>query len=140
MAKNIWRILFVKVQLKTFLLKLVVKSHLIALWATPEQLSISLNKLPSNQKQKSNEKKEKEYYSLGCLVYFLKNKHIHHPKYVQQAARDNISAVYRPDRRTLLDYLHGKETQAGIYKFQETMPKPNFKIIQNGDTLPWQLL
>ena len=59
----------------------------------------------------SAEKKEKEYYSLGCLLYFLKNEHLSHPKYVQQAAGDKISVVRRPDRRTLLDYLHGKETQ-----------------------------
>ena len=28
-----------------------------------------------------------------------------------QAAEDKMSAVYYPDRQTLLDYLHGKETQ-----------------------------
>ena len=48
---------------------------------------------------------------MGCLLYFLKNKHLHHPKYVQKATEDNISAVYRPDRKALLDYLYGKETQ-----------------------------
>jgi len=56
----------------------------------------------------SAEKKEKEYYSLGCLLYFLKHEHLSHPKYVQQAAGDKISVVRRPDRKTLLDYLHGK--------------------------------
>ena len=48
---------------------------------------------------------------MGCLLYFLKNKHLHHPKYVQKATEDNISAVYRPDRKALLDYLYGKETK-----------------------------
>ena len=48
---------------------------------------------------------------MGCLLYFLKNKHLNHPKYVQKASEDNISAVYRPDRKVLLDYLYGKETQ-----------------------------
>ena len=45
------------------------------------------------------------------MLYFLKNKHLHHPKYVQKATEDNISAVYRPDRKALLDYLYGKETK-----------------------------
>jgi len=59
----------------------------------------------------SAERKEKEYYSLGCLLYFLKNENLSHPKYVQQAAGDKVSVVRRPDRRTLLEYLHGKDTQ-----------------------------
>ena len=89
---------------------MVVKSCLTVLRAAPEQLSISFNKLPFDWKN-SDEKKEKKYYSLGCLLYFLKNKHLHHPKYVQKATEDNISAVYRPDRKALLDYLYGKETK-----------------------------
>jgi len=59
----------------------------------------------------SAERKEKEYYSLGCLLYFLKNENLSHPKYVQQAAGDKVTVVRRPDRRTLLEYLHGKDTQ-----------------------------
>ena len=48
---------------------------------------------------------------MECLLYFLKNEHLSHPKYLQQAAADKMSAVHCPDRQTLLDYLHGKETQ-----------------------------
>jgi len=59
----------------------------------------------------SAERKEKEYYSLGCLLYFLKNENLSHPKYVQQSAADKVPVVRRPDRRTLLEYLHGKDTQ-----------------------------
>ena len=59
----------------------------------------------------SAEKKEKEYYTLGCLLYFLKNEHLVHPKYVQQAAGDKVPVVRRPDRRHLLEYIHGTNTQ-----------------------------
>ena len=59
----------------------------------------------------SADRNEKEYYSLGCLLYFLKNEHLKHPEYVLQAGGNKMSVVRRPDRRTLLDYLHGKETQ-----------------------------
>jgi len=59
----------------------------------------------------SAENKEKEHYTLGCLLYFLKNEHLQHPKYVQQAAGDKIPVVRRPDRRALLEYLHGQNAQ-----------------------------
>ena len=55
----------------------------------------------------SAEKKEKEFYTLGCLLYFLKNEHLSHGKYVQQALGDKVPVVRRPDRRVLLEYLHG---------------------------------
>ena len=54
---------------------------------------------------------DKEYYTLGCLLYFLKNEHLVHPKYVQQAAGDKVPVVRRPDRRHLLEYIHGTNTQ-----------------------------
>ncbi len=44
-------------------------------------------------------------------MYFLKNEHLSHPKYVQQAAGDKVPVVRRPDRRVLLEYLHGQNTQ-----------------------------
>ena len=47
---------------------------------------------------------------MECLLYFLKNKDLSHTKYVQKATEDNISAVYRPDRKALFDYLFRKET------------------------------
>eukprot|EP00088_Acartia_fossae_P015921 TRINITY_DN18848_c0_g1_i3.p1 TRINITY_DN18848_c0_g1~~TRINITY_DN18848_c0_g1_i3.p1 ORF type:complete len:125 (+),score=25.93 TRINITY_DN18848_c0_g1_i3:35-409(+) len=52
----------------------------------------------------------KEYYSLECLIYFLKHVALHHPDYVRQAASDGVPAVRRPDRKDLLAYLRGKIT------------------------------
>lgn len=51
---------------------------------------------------------EKEYYTLECLSYFLKNMGLGHTHYVRQAAGDNIPAVRRPDRSTLMAYLKGE--------------------------------
>ena len=53
----------------------------------------------------------KEYYTLECLLYLLKNIALHHPVYVRQAASENVPNVRRPDRKGLLAYLRG-ETQS----------------------------
>ncbi|XP_047997634.1 parafibromin-like [Leguminivora glycinivorella] len=50
----------------------------------------------------------KEYYTLECLLYFLKNVHLVHAVYVRQAAAENILAVRRPDRTQLVAYITGK--------------------------------
>ncbi|KAI5642537.1 hypothetical protein NE865_05564 [Phthorimaea operculella] len=50
----------------------------------------------------------KEYYTLECLLFILKNIHLTHPVYVRQAAAANILAVRRPDRKELLAYLNGE--------------------------------
>ncbi|XP_028164362.1 parafibromin [Ostrinia furnacalis] len=50
----------------------------------------------------------KEYYTLECLLFFLKNTQLTHPVYVRQAAAANIPAVRRPDRKELLAYLNGE--------------------------------
>ncbi|KAK9881909.1 hypothetical protein WA026_018103 [Henosepilachna vigintioctopunctata] len=50
----------------------------------------------------------KEYYSLECLLFILKNTKVTHPVYVRQAAAENIPAVRRPDRKELLAYLNGE--------------------------------
>merc|ERR1739846_62662 len=63
-------------------------------------------------KQKDMEKnKDKEYYSLGCVLYLLRYEHLNHPNYCKQAEEDKIMAVRRPDRGPLLKYLHGNEKQ-----------------------------
>ncbi|GFY33530.1 parafibromin [Trichonephila clavipes] len=49
----------------------------------------------------------KEYYTLECLLFFLKNVQLFHPVYVRQAAAENIPVVRRPDRKELLAYLNG---------------------------------
>ncbi|GAB6023416.1 accessory factor associated with RNA polymerase II [Chamberlinius hualienensis] len=55
----------------------------------------------------------KEYYTLECLVYFLKNVHLSHPVYVKQATAENIPVVRRPDRKDLLAYLNGETATSG---------------------------
>ncbi|KAJ0181118.1 hypothetical protein K1T71_003203 [Dendrolimus kikuchii] len=50
----------------------------------------------------------KEYYTLECLLFILKNIQMTHPVYVRQAAAANIPAVRRPDRKELLAYLNGE--------------------------------
>ncbi|XP_054158083.1 parafibromin-like [Oppia nitens] len=59
----------------------------------------------------------KEYYTLECLLYFLKNIQLQHPTYVKQAASEKIPVVQRPDRKDLLSYLCGETaTTASIDK------------------------
>jgi len=53
----------------------------------------------------------KEYYTLECLLYLLKNITLQHPVYVRQAVSEDVPIVRRPDRKDLLAYLRG-ETQA----------------------------
>ncbi|XP_017770873.1 PREDICTED: parafibromin-like [Nicrophorus vespilloides] len=52
----------------------------------------------------------KEYYTLECLLFILKNISLTHPVYVKQAAAENIPVVRRPDRKDLLAYLNGEST------------------------------
>ncbi|CAH0394551.1 unnamed protein product [Bemisia tabaci] len=50
----------------------------------------------------------KEFYTLECLLFLLKNVSLSHPVYVRQAAADNVPGVRLPDRKDLLAYLNGK--------------------------------
>jgi len=54
----------------------------------------------------------KEYYTLECLLYLLKNITLQHPVYVRQAAGEDIPIVRRPDRKDLLAYLKGESSSA----------------------------
>ncbi|KOB74261.1 Parafibromin [Operophtera brumata] len=64
-----------------------------------------------------NEGSIKEYYTLECLLYFIKNVQLFHPEYCKQAATDKIQAVRRPDRKHLLAYLRGEmATSSSIVK------------------------
>ena len=54
----------------------------------------------------------KEYYTLECLLYLLKNVTLQHPVYVRQAASEDVPIVRRPDRRDLLAYLSGEANSA----------------------------
>jgi len=54
----------------------------------------------------------KDYYTLECLLYLLKNITLQHPVYVRQAASEDIPIVRRPDRKDLLAYLKGETSTA----------------------------
>ncbi|XP_037944568.1 parafibromin [Teleopsis dalmanni] len=59
----------------------------------------------------------REYYTLECLLYLLKNVTLQHSVYVRQCAAEDIPAVNRPDRKELLAYLNGEtQTCASIDK------------------------
>ena len=55
----------------------------------------------------------REYYTLECLLFLLKNVQLQHPVYVRQAAAENITVVRRPDRKDLLAYLNGETATSG---------------------------
>lgn len=64
-----------------------------------------------------DDKSKKEYYTLECLLYFLRNMDVTHAHYVKQAGQDNKPVVRRPDRNGLLTYLKGEsQTAPGIDK------------------------
>ncbi|XP_011210238.1 parafibromin [Bactrocera dorsalis] len=52
----------------------------------------------------------REYYTLECLLYLLKNVMLQHSVYVRQCAAEDIPAVNRPDRKELLAYLNGENS------------------------------
>lgn len=54
----------------------------------------------------------KDYYTLECLLYLLRNITLQHPVYVRQAASEDIPIVRRPDRKDLLGYLKGEVATA----------------------------
>jgi parafibromin len=73
-----------------------------------------------------DDKSKKEYYTLECLLYFLRNMDVAHTHYVKQAGCDNKPAVHRPDRKHLLAYLKGEsQTAPGIDK---NAPIPSLRV------------
>uniref|UniRef100_A0A2P2I2X2 Parafibromin-like n=1 Tax=Hirondellea gigas TaxID=1518452 RepID=A0A2P2I2X2_9CRUS len=54
----------------------------------------------------------KDYYTLECLLFLLKNVTLNHPAYVRMAASESIPVVNRPDRKELLAYLNGETSTA----------------------------
>uniref|UniRef100_A0A6G1SE07 Parafibromin n=1 Tax=Aceria tosichella TaxID=561515 RepID=A0A6G1SE07_9ACAR len=73
-----------------------------------------------------DDKSKKEYYTLECLLYFLRNMDVAHTHYVRQAGCDNKPAVHRPDRKHLLAYLKGEaQTAPGIDK---NAPIPSLRV------------
>lgn len=60
----------------------------------------------------------KDYYTLECLAFLIKNRDLQHSMYVKNAGTRNISVVLRPDRRDLLSFLDGEvETTSSIDKY-----------------------
>ncbi|KAM7538457.1 hypothetical protein Aperf_G00000066248 [Anoplocephala perfoliata] len=54
----------------------------------------------------------KDYYTLDCILYLMRNVNLPHSKYVRQAATARIPVVRLPDRRELLNYLNGSSNTA----------------------------
>ncbi|GAB1597652.1 parafibromin-like [Argonauta hians] len=50
----------------------------------------------------------KEYYTLDCILFLLKNVQLAHPVYVGEAAAADVTVVRRPDRKDLLAFLNGE--------------------------------
>jgi len=52
--------------------------------------------------------KQGSLYTLECLVFFLRNAHLKHTEYMQQARLQKLQTVNFTDRKPLQDYLEGK--------------------------------
>ncbi|XP_058085014.1 protein CDC73 homolog isoform X2 [Magnolia sinica] len=52
--------------------------------------------------------KQGNLYTLETLVYYIKNHHLKHIEYLQNARNLKIPSVTLPDRKPLLEYLQGK--------------------------------
>lgn len=64
-------------------------------------------RFPSNT-ETAYRSKQGTLYTLECLVFFLKNAHLKHTEYMQQARAQKLPTVVFTDRKPLLDYLEGK--------------------------------
>jgi len=78
----------------------------------------------------------RDYYTLECLLFLLKNVQLQHPVYVRQAAADSIPVVRRPDRKDLLAYLNGEAVaSAAIDKAAPIeIPMQVRKVVGTGHT------
>ncbi|KAI3875880.1 hypothetical protein MKW92_042054 [Papaver armeniacum] len=52
--------------------------------------------------------KQGNLYTIETLIYYIKNHHIKHTEYLQNARIQKIPSVTLPDRKPLLEYLQGK--------------------------------
>lgn len=67
--------------------------------------------------------KQGNLYTVETLVYFIKNHHIKHTEYLQNARTQRIPTVTLPDRKPLLEYLQGKVSSNDAIVF--LAPKPS---------------
>lgn len=65
------------------------------------------------------------YYTLECLLYFLKNVDVAHQHYVRQAGAMNLPAVNRPDRKNLLAHLKGELNSPSV---DRNAPIPTLRL------------
>uniref|UniRef100_A0A1B6CLZ5 Paf1 complex subunit Cdc73 N-terminal domain-containing protein n=1 Tax=Clastoptera arizonana TaxID=38151 RepID=A0A1B6CLZ5_9HEMI len=79
----------------------------------------------------------KEYYTLECLLFFLKNVTLFHPVYVRQAAAENIPHVRRPDRKDLLAYLNGKTVTSSSIDKSEPLEIPTRVKREPDESIEW---
>ncbi|KAJ4969048.1 hypothetical protein NE237_015749 [Protea cynaroides] len=61
--------------------------------------------------------KQGNLYTLETLVYYVKNHHVKHTEYLQNARTQKIPAVTLPDRKPLLEYLQGKVSSNDAIEF-----------------------
>ncbi|KAF8392381.1 hypothetical protein HHK36_022723 [Tetracentron sinense] len=61
--------------------------------------------------------KQGNLYTLETLIYYVKNTHIKHIEYIQNARTQKIPTVTLPDRKSLLEYLQGKISSNDAIEF-----------------------
>jgi len=74
----------------------------------------------------------KEYYTLECLLYLLKNIALQHPVYVRQAVSEDVPLVRRPDRKDLLAYLRGETLSSASIDKSAPLEMPT-QVKRNAD-------
>ena len=57
---------------------------------------------------------ESEFYTLHTIYYFMKNHEKEHAQYVRDAIADNVSAVRKPDRASIISYMTGDDDDIGM--------------------------
>ena len=63
-----------------------------------------------------NPGEETDYYTVGCLAYFLRNIQDDHPEYVRKCICDKVQCVRRVDRDNIKQYITGKKIYKGESK------------------------
>ncbi|XXG65264.1 hypothetical protein AAC387_Pa05g3013 [Persea americana] len=64
--------------------------------------------------------KQGNLYTLETLVNYIKNHHLKHIEYLQNSRTLKIPSVTLPDRKPLLDYLHGTISSHDAIEFPKT--------------------
>uniref|UniRef100_A0A5S6QYX2 Cell division control protein 73 C-terminal domain-containing protein n=1 Tax=Trichuris muris TaxID=70415 RepID=A0A5S6QYX2_TRIMR len=75
--------------------------------------------------------KNREYYTLESVYFFLKNRSLVHTSYVKEAAAREIQVVTRPDRKSLEDYLTNEKLEKAPPSLDSSGPYCNFVLVDN---------